>query len=247
MSNQTIYTKLVSAGMSPAGACGMMGNMNAESAMRANNAQDGMTRMSDAEYTAAVDNGSYTNFVKDAVGYGLCQWTYHTRKQELLNFAKSKGVSIGNEDMQVEFAIKELKRDNASLWKFLCSTTDIEEAASRICKEYERPAVNNITVRANAAKQFYNQFSGTTVSKTEAKIADTVTTAYWPPRVIAVGMKGADIMVLQALLTAHGYAVKVDGDFGSATTKQLKAYQKAKGLTADGIVGDKSWAKLLSR
>lgn len=250
MSNQTIYTKLVSAGMSPAGACGLMGNMNAESAMRANNAQDGMTRMSDAEYTATVDNGIYTNFVKDAVGYGLCQWTYHTRKQELLNFAKSKGVSIGNEDMQVEFAIKELKRDNASLWKFLCSTTDIEEAASRICKEYERPAVNNITVRANAAKQFYNQFSDTTVGKTEiteTKKADTPITPYWPPRVLAAGMKGADVMVLQALLTAHGYLVSSDGFFGSTTTTKLKAYQKANSLTADGIAGEKTWTKLLSR
>lgn len=250
MSNQTIYKQLVSAGMSPAGACGMMGNMNAESAMRANNAQDGMTSMSDTEYTAAVDNGSYTNFSKDAVGYGLCQWTYWTRKQELLEFAKSKGVSIGNEDMQVEFAIKELKRDNSSLWSFLCSTTDIEEAASRICKEYERPAVNNITVRANAAKQFYNQFSSTTVSKTEAtetKKADTATTAYWPPRVLATGMKGADVMVLQALLTAHGYSTTVDGNFGSGTTTKLKAYQKANSLTADGIAGDKTWAKLLSR
>lgn len=244
MSNQTIYTKLVSAGMSPAGACGMMGNMNAESAMRANNAQDGMTRMSDAEYTAAVDNGSYTNFVKDAVGYGLCQWTYHTRKQELLNFAKSKGVSIGNEDMQVEFAIKELKRDNASLWKFLCSTTDIEEAASRICKEYERPAVNNITVRASAGKQFYNQFSKTTVAKTETKKVDTPTTAYWPPRVLAAGMKGADVMVLQALLTAHGYAVKVDGVFGNTTGTKLEAFQKANALKADKIAGEKTFAKL---
>lgn len=250
MSNQTIYAQLVSAGMSPAGACGMMGNMNAESAMRANNAQDGMTRMSDAEYTAAVDNGSYTNFVKDAVGYGLCQWTYWTRKQELLEFAKSKGVSIGDETMQVAFAVKELKRDYSSLWNFLCSTTDIDTAASRICTEYERPAVNNITVRANAAKQFYNQFSGTTVNKTEAtetKKADTATTAYWPPRVLAEGMKGADVMVLQALLTAYGYAVNADGIFGSTTTTKLKAYQKANSLTADGIAGNKTWTKLLSR
>lgn len=224
-----------------------MGNMNAESAMRSNNAQDGMTRMSDEAYTAAVDNGSYTNFVKDAVGYGLCQWTYWTRKQELLNFAKSKGVSVGNEAMQVEFAVKELKRDNSALWKYLCSTTNIEEAASRICKEYERPAVNNITVRANAAKQFYNQFSKTTVNKTEAKKVDTPTTPYWPPRVLAVGMKGADVMVLQALLTAHGYEVKVDGVFGNSAGTKLEAYQKANGLTPDKIAGEKTWAKLLKR
>jgi len=27
--------------------------------------------MSDAQYTAAVDNGSYTNFIHDSAGYGL--------------------------------------------------------------------------------------------------------------------------------------------------------------------------------
>ena len=56
LSNQSIYLQLVASGMSPVAACAMMGNMQAESAMRANNAQDGMTRLSDAEYTAAVDN-----------------------------------------------------------------------------------------------------------------------------------------------------------------------------------------------
>ena len=258
MSNQTIYAQLVSAGMSPAGACGMMGNMNAESAMRANNAQDGMTRHSDDEYTRLADRGESTRtingvpkyFHNDEVGYGLCQWTYWTRKQELLEFAKSKGVSIGDESMQVAFAVKELKRDYSSLWNFLCSTTDIDTAASRICKEYERPAVNNITVRTNAAKQFYNQFSGTTVNKTdtaETKKADTATTAYWPPRVLVVGMKGADVMALQALLTAHGYEVKVDGIYGSTTGNMVVAFQKANNLTADGIAGNKTWAKLLSR
>jgi hypothetical protein len=34
----------------------------------------------DDSYTSAVDNGTYTNFVTDAVGYGLAQWTYWTRK-----------------------------------------------------------------------------------------------------------------------------------------------------------------------
>jgi hypothetical protein len=39
--------------------------------------------MNDASYTAAVDNGSYTNFTHDFAGYGLAQWTYWSRKQGL--------------------------------------------------------------------------------------------------------------------------------------------------------------------
>ena len=71
MSTQTIYRQLISAGLSKAGACGLMGNMNAESAMRANNAQDGMTQLSDAEYTSGVDIGTYTNFVREKISFKL--------------------------------------------------------------------------------------------------------------------------------------------------------------------------------
>ncbi len=49
--------------------------------------------MTDTTYTAAVDSGSYTNFVHDSAGYGLAQWTYHSRKQALLDFARAAGKS----------------------------------------------------------------------------------------------------------------------------------------------------------
>ena len=98
MSAQTIYTKLVQAGMSPVGACAMMGNMWAESGGKSNNVQDGYG-YTDEGYTAKVDAGQL-NFI-DSIGYGLCQWTYGPRKLKLLQFARSRGVSVGDEDMQV--------------------------------------------------------------------------------------------------------------------------------------------------
>ena len=76
------------------GAAGMMGNLYAESALRPDNLQNTYEKklgMTDAEYMAAVDNGSYTNFVKDSAGYGLTQWTYWSRKQALLEFAQAAG------------------------------------------------------------------------------------------------------------------------------------------------------------
>lgn len=39
--------------------------------------------------------------------------------------------------------------------------------------------------------------------------------------------------------------VNADGDFGSATHKAVVAYQKAKGLDQDGIVGSNTWKKFL--
>ena len=69
-----------------------MGNLEAESAMTPTNLQNSYESklgMNDAEYTASVDAGVYTNFATDAAGYGLAQWTWNTRKQALLNHCKS--------------------------------------------------------------------------------------------------------------------------------------------------------------
>ena len=52
------------------------------------NSYESKLGFTDDTYTAAVDNGSYGNFVKDSAGYGLAQWTYWSRKENLLNFAR---------------------------------------------------------------------------------------------------------------------------------------------------------------
>ena len=249
MSTQTIYLQLTSAGLSKAGACGLMGNMNAESAMRANNAQDGMTKLSDAEYTSGVDNGTYTNFVRDAVGYGLCQWTYWTRKQELYNFAKQKGVSIGNEAMQVEFAIQELKNSYPGLWSFLCTTESVQDAASRVCTEFERPAVNNIAVRASAGLRFFEELSDAPNSAPATpSTTDTEEVVEVRVKVLTRGAKGEQVKSLQTFLCGCGYDLGrtgIDGDFGPITESCVRKYQSRNSLEIDGKVGPKTWAKLL--
>ena len=102
MNEKIIWDFLKSQGLSDAGAAGLMGNLFAESALSPINLQNTYNTklgLSDDAYTKAVDNGKYKNFVKDSAGYGLAQWTFWSRKQNLLNYAKSKGVSIGNLNM----------------------------------------------------------------------------------------------------------------------------------------------------
>lgn len=53
---------------------GVMGNLYAESALKPNNLQNTFEKklkMTDEEYTSAVDNGTYDNFINDKAGYGL--------------------------------------------------------------------------------------------------------------------------------------------------------------------------------
>lgn len=66
--------------------------------------------------------------------------------------------------------------------------------------------------------------------------------------VLGKGDKGNTVKALQRMLIYEGYncgGYGADGDFGNGTEKSVKAYQKDKKLTADGIVGQKTWSKLL--
>lgn len=61
------------------------------------------------------------------------------------------------------------------------------------------------------------------------------------------GSRGTQVKVLQWLLDDKGFDCgSADGIFGQKTLAALKAFQKAKGLTADGICGKNTWAKILA-
>jgi len=54
------------------------------------------------------------------------------------------------------------------------------------------------------------------------------------------------VKVLQWLLSENGYDCgMIDGLFGAKTLTAVKEYQRAHGLTADGIVGKNTWKKLM--
>lgn len=64
--------------------------------------------------------------------------------------------------------------------------------------------------------------------------------------VLRLGSKGGDVVTVQRALAVHGRSINlaVDGSFGPATEAAVKAFQREKGLTPDGIVGSASWAAL---
>jgi len=62
-----------------------------------------------------------------------------------------------------------------------------------------------------------------------------------------VGDQGTDVAEIQRQLQNLGYDVAADGDFGPATTEAVKAFQSAKGLEADGLVGASTYSALLGK
>lgn len=65
----------------------------------------------------------------------------------------------------------------------------------------------------------------------------------WPE--ISKGHKAHPVPSLQYHLRARGQLVTVDGDFGPRTDAAVRAYQKEKRLTVDGIVGPLTWQALV--
>ncbi|WP_347256062.1 N-acetylmuramoyl-L-alanine amidase [Anaerostipes sp. PC18] len=59
------------------------------------------------------------------------------------------------------------------------------------------------------------------------------------------GSSGEITKCMQQMLNLHGYKLNCDGKFGNETKTQVKKFQKKHELTADGIVGQKTWKKLL--
>jgi peptidoglycan hydrolase-like protein with peptidoglycan-binding domain len=63
--------------------------------------------------------------------------------------------------------------------------------------------------------------------------------------VLKTGAKGLPVAQLQNRLNQLGFNVgAADGNFGPKTAAGVKAFQKSRGLAADGVVGPRTWAKL---
>ena len=148
------------------GVAGMMGNIYAESGYYSNNMENSYEgTYNDETYTAAVDNGSYSksSFVNDAIGYGICQWTWYTRKQALYEMFKSGGYSsISSIELQCDYLWYELQNDFSGVLSVLKSASSIREASDKFLHDFENPAyaTNQEATRAGYGQTAYDDFSG---------------------------------------------------------------------------------------
>ena len=180
---EKMFNFLRQQGYTEAGSAAVVGNGYAESGCSPINLQNNGNReldMTDEQYTAAVDNGTYTNFVNDKYGYGIFQWTYWSRKQNLLNYAKSKGVSIGDLEMHMNFLMQELNAGYKPLLNILRTSNSVSECSNAFMLQFERPAnqsVENQNKRVSYGREFYNKFcgkGGTTMGYTNSPLVDCV-------------------------------------------------------------------------
>lgn len=164
---EKIWNYLIGKGLSKAGAAGLMGNLYAESALNPKNLQNSYEKKlgyTDSGYTAAVDSGAYGNFARDSAGYGLAQWTYWSRKENMLEFARAAGKSIGDLEIQLDFLFEELSGGYRSVLATLKTATSVKAASDCVLTGFERPADQSEaakTRRAGYGQTYYDRYAGT--------------------------------------------------------------------------------------
>ena len=176
------------------GVAGLMGNLQAESGVIPFRLQGDFSTnyYKSINYTNNVDSGAISRdeFIHDAQGYGLAQWTYYTRKDALYDmYINGSYSSIGDVRLAIDYLIYELQNNYSYILPTLRNATSIREASDIVLHEFENPEHQDPEVerlRELLSIAIYNEQSGGTPPPTppipvppEPPTPDAPTIPYW--------------------------------------------------------------------
>ena len=254
---QIVYDEFRKAGATESGALAVVGNFIAESGCEPNRLENDYdphrTVSKDYVLRASSGNMSKAEFCK-AVGFGLAQWTFPSRKANLWEFWKSSNKELDDIYMQIEFAIKEFKQDFPEVWKLLCLSNDLYTCVKRVCYDFENPYIKNVDARfryANEEKNIINLNNFNNKENAKETINNVVSKNHdLNLRNIDKNCNGfIEVEILKTLLLIRNY--KIDKDmkkldtWSTETSTAVLQFQKDYNLISDCIVGQKTWEKLL--
>ncbi len=152
---------------------GAMGNMQAESGLYSDNAENvwnTMTGHSDEWLTDGINNGTITEaeFLQTSwyvnaygFGYGLSQWTDETRRRKLWDYTKGSGLDIDSQQGQFNYITWEWTDSNSHYHQYLPymqRVTNLYDATRYYCDNYEVGQWNSD--RLTYAQNWYNLYAG---------------------------------------------------------------------------------------
>lgn len=168
-------------------------------------------------------------------GRGIAQWSEGERWSSLITYAKQRGQDRYSLDLQLNFIWRELNQSPSFYGLYdLKNSRSVPAATKVFMSKYERCGKCAVTNRTRYAESVYAKYGGGTQPPTTETSLPT----------LRKGSKGSAVRTLQYVLSPK-YTGKIDGVFGAGTEKAVRSYQASKGLKADGLVGGKTWGKLL--
>jgi peptidoglycan hydrolase-like protein with peptidoglycan-binding domain len=133
-------------------------------------------------------------------------------------------------------------RSSAALTAYLCNRYSIPKDRAHIVGHSEVPGNDHTDPGPNWNWTYYMQLVGGSTGG-----GGDVQLTFPSYDTLRSGSSGAQVSAAQSLLNQQGFdAGTVDGSFGSKTTAAVTAFQQARGLSADGVVGAHTWTALLS-
>lgn len=248
-------------GLSDAGAAGLMGNLYAESGLNPNNLQNSHERKlgyTDESYTEAVDRSTYTCFSRDGAGYGLCQWTYWSRKAALLEYARVCKSSIGDLEMQLDFLMHELSTGYKAVLSALKTASSVRAASDCVMLQFERPADQSEAAKAKRAgygQAYYDKYAkkgSDTMGFTNSPLAtvkmispnktvnrnhaiDTITIHCFVGQVTA--KRGCEVFLPASKKASCNYVVGYDGSIGLCVEEKDRSWCTGGTMKVNGISG----------
>ena len=207
-----IWKALHNAGFNDIASAGILANMHAESHLKSNNVQNSYESKvgSDEVYTRKINERAYTRdqFANDHAGYGLCQWTYHTRKSALYDFVMVRSGNIANITDQVLFLAQECR--SSGLFDKLNRCVTPYDAGVLFMLQFEKPKNQTVTaqkMRGELAIRFYNDNVSTVnlaqrdynLDRLYELVQDTLAGKYGNGEVRAVAL-GDDYEIVQKII-----------------------------------------------
>ena len=176
-----IWSTLKQIGFTDFASAGIMANIFVESGFKPDNLQNSFEKRlgSDADYTKKVNERVYTReqFANDSAGYGLCQWTYHTRKSALYDFCMCRSTKIDNIVDQLLFMTQECR--NSGLFDRLNKCASPYDAGVLFMLNFEKPKDQSVTAqkrRGELAIRFFNDnVNSKAISHHKSTLDDIVT------------------------------------------------------------------------
>ena len=242
-------------GLNTAGACGIMANIKYESGFKPNIYGDGGT-----SYGICKNNYDYTSIEGQL---HFLQYELENSYKSLTNYIKKvSNTSQGSYDAGYKFcydferpankSTKSVQRGNYAKTYFnkyngSGGNLTIKDIQSTLNSRYNtglsvdgkygskthKALVIGLQTEFNKQYKAGLNVDGVFGPKTKSKCPN-----------VKEGAKGNIVWLIQAMLKCRGYSLSVDGSFGPDTKSKVIAFQKAHGLSQDGIVGKNTFEKL---
>jgi hypothetical protein len=179
-----------------------------------------------------------------ANGGGVCKKSYPLSYNRIAGYGRPKYDTEVSATTQPSATNTNVK--NGQKWLNANYPAQIKECLGKLLSEDGEYGAKTRSACVCVWKYIVNKKYGYNLSITNSNFLATSKKAAAKAQIQA-GSAGALVYIAETILSAKGhYTGAIDGVFGNGMASAAKAFQKSKGLSADGVIGPDTWYALFN-